>query len=81
MSDDLKIARFWMVWNPNGRAPTCRHKSREQADAEAARLATRNPGAVFFVMKMVGGKTATINQPADIKATAAENGGDDEIPF
>jgi len=85
MSDNLKMARFWMVWNPHGRARTSRHDSRASADTEAARLAARNPGAVFFVLKMVGGKAATINAPADITVTAAEPAAeketDVEIPF
>ena len=81
MSKELKMARFWMVWNPHGRAPTYRHYSRASADSEAARLAARNPGAVFFVLKMVGGNAATINLPADITVTAAKQEGDDELPF
>ncbi len=81
MSKELKANRFWMVWNPHGRAPTYRHDSRASADTEAERLAARNPGAVFFVLKMVGGKAATVNSPADITVTAAEKETDDELPF
>ncbi len=43
--------RFWMVWCPEGRAPTVKHDSYERAVSEAERLARANPGREFFVLQ------------------------------
>lgn len=42
---------FWMVWNPRGHAPTHRHESEREANVEAERLASANPGERFYVLK------------------------------
>ncbi len=47
--------KFWMVWSPQGRSPTYQHLSRWDADFEARRLAEKNPGCQFFVLKAVHG--------------------------
>lgn len=44
-------APFWMVWNPQGHAPTYRHPSQEAAAKEAERLARLNPGHRFHVLE------------------------------
>lgn len=49
----LKNATFWMVWNPEGHAPTHRHATLERAVAEAERLARANPGQAFVVLSSV----------------------------
>jgi hypothetical protein len=41
---------FYLVWNPNGRAPSRRHPSRAAASLEAERLARANPGQEFYVL-------------------------------
>lgn len=42
----------FLVWRKSkGRPPRFRHETREQAEAEAARLANDNPGAAFLVMQ------------------------------
>jgi hypothetical protein len=51
-------ARFWMVWSPQGRAPTHKHYSKESAETEAKRLAGIHAGSQFFVLKAVSGVTA-----------------------
>lgn len=71
--------KFWMIWSPQGRAPTYQHTSRVSADAEAERLAKANPGAEFFVLKAVSGKTANQPEALDIKITNKQ--WDDGIPF
>lgn len=43
--------QFWMVWNPNDRAPRFKHANSCLAVQEAERLATLNPGQQFFVLK------------------------------
>lgn len=42
---------FFVVWNPNGRNPTMRHKSEQAARAEALRLARENQGQQFFILE------------------------------
>ncbi len=66
------IGRFWMVWNPQGRAPTYRHNSRAAADAEASRLSSANPGRVFVVLKAVGAMIARVGDPETIKIIASD---------
>ena len=46
--------RFWMVWNPNGRAPTYQHFTEAEALQEAERLTTTygaTSGDVFYVLE------------------------------
>ncbi len=45
---------FWMVYNPQGGAPTYQHSSFQQAKAEAERLARMNPGQSFYVLQACG---------------------------
>jgi hypothetical protein len=73
-----KHHKFWMVWSPQGRAPTYKHTSREHADREAARLAKANPEREFFVLKAVGGTIATAPTVSAIKLRQHANL---EIPF
>ena len=42
---------FWLVWNPNGRAPSCRHWSEAEARIEAERLSGCSPGSKFYVLR------------------------------
>lgn len=45
---------FWMVWCDGKRkGPARRHDTKESADTEANRLATRHPGKAFFVLQAV----------------------------
>lgn len=53
MSNDLLYAPFWMVWNPNGHAPTFKHSSHESATAEAEHLARTNPERTFIVLEAI----------------------------
>lgn len=45
---------FWLVWNPQGHAPTRDHGSKASADREAERLARANRGQRFIVLQSVG---------------------------
>lgn len=76
--------RFYMVWNPNGRAPTYRHDTYPQAMAEARRLAGLNPSEQFVVLAAVA--TAKVRDPIMVipfegAFTVAAMEEDDEIPF
>lgn len=53
MSNVLKYAPFWLVWNPNGRSPTFRHHTESSAIAEAERLAKEHPGGTFIVLESI----------------------------
>lgn len=44
----------WCVWNKSGHRPKRFHNTREEAEAEAQRLARKRPGHKFIVMQMVG---------------------------
>jgi hypothetical protein len=43
----------WCVWTKWGNRPRVFHASREEAEAEAARLAKKNPGRRYLVLHMV----------------------------
>ena len=60
---DLSTPRFWMVWSPQGRAPTFKHHEKENAYIEAERLARSFPNQTFFVLKAIGGVQA---KPIDL---------------
>lgn len=42
--------QFWMVWNPEGHAPTVAHDSEYSALREAERLARSHMGLRFYVL-------------------------------
>ena len=42
---------FWLVWNPQGRAPMYRHITKHSATVEAERLARINHGQRFYVLQ------------------------------
>ncbi len=74
MSADLKYAPFWFVWNPDGRSPTFRHLSEDNAVTEAERLARLNPGETFVVLESVCARRVDSMLRLDLRAS---NG----IPF
>lgn len=78
MSKCKPVVRFWMVWSPQGRAPTQKHRTKINAEHEAVRLAERNPGAEFFVLKATGGCQAKPPKITDIKMVSDPDAG---IPF
>lgn len=63
---------FYVVLNPEGRVPTTTYRSREQAEAEAKRLAKAQRGDAFYVMHAVSLSMA----PPDVVTKAL-----DAIPF
>lgn len=76
----LKIAAqrpaFWMVWNPQGHAPTRDHATRQSAEREADRLARVNRGQRFIVLQSVSERVVD-----DVQVIAHVPDGDDELPF
>lgn len=64
--EKISESKFFLVWCPEGGAPTFRHSSLYSAANEAARLARNAPGSKFFVLKVVGGKVA-IDPVSDIE--------------
>lgn len=44
---------FWMVWSPQGHAPTAKHDEFRSAEGEAERLARANPGKEFYILQAV----------------------------
>ncbi len=55
---------FYVVWNPNGRAPMKKHPSKRDAETEAGRLARQNQGQTFVVLKSISEHVA-----CDVKVT------------
>lgn len=48
---DVTDEVFWMVWCPQGGAPTVAHGSESKAITEAGRLAQAHPGRQFYVLQ------------------------------
>jgi len=44
---------FYLIWNPNKKAPTKKHSNIREARAEAKRLAELNKGQEFIILKAV----------------------------
>jgi hypothetical protein len=70
--------KFWMVWSPQGRAPTMKHWDKDYAQAEAARLAAQNPGHHFYVLKAVSLVDA---EKPNIRCRKLMPGCEQRIPF
>lgn len=74
--------RFWMVWNPHGRAPTYKHFSRADAEKEAERLAHNNPSQSFYVLKAVGGTFGDVMlKPIELSKSTDADPMEEELPF
>ncbi len=65
---------FWMVWSPQGHAPTYKHASEYAARGEAERLARVHPGSQFVVLQAMSAVECT-----DLRRITFEN--DADIPF
>ena len=70
-------SKFWMVWNPAGRVPTPRHKTREKARAEALRLNANSPDDAFFILEAVERIAPRI---APVQITDLETGAELPVP-
>lgn len=53
--DREKQLRFWMVWSPQGGAPTYKHLTGAETDQVADRLSQNHAGRTFYALKAVGG--------------------------
>ena len=51
---DATQAKFWMVYGIGQRAPAAQHWTKDDAEAEARRLASQHPGITFVVLSAVG---------------------------
>lgn len=75
----IQRERFWMVWSPQGRTPSHKHFSREEADDEAKRLSRVTPSQEFFVLKAMAGFVRVPIVPEEPERI--EMIGGDGIPF
>jgi len=84
------IKKFWMVWNPAGRAPTRLHPTKESAEKEAVRLAREDRfqrGGPFYVLEAV--ERVQLDLPIEYSVMREEPwteqelsaAHDDQIPF
>lgn len=55
MREEKTKEPFWMVWNPENRAPRFKHETGQAALIEAERLAKENPGQEFVVLQAIRG--------------------------
>lgn len=55
----------WCVWGKNSRKPYIFHPDREQAEAEAQRLAEKTPGKKFLVFHVASKFQVSPERPAD----------------
>ena len=81
----MTTPRFYMVWSPQGRAPTYRHRTYHDAKTEARRLARLNPGGQFIVLGALSAhatkdpvEDTTFAGSLSVPSPTAD---DDEIPF
>lgn len=63
---------FFVVWNPQGRAPMVTHQREGNAVKEAERLAAMNPGQRFYVLE-----SKTVSERRSVTTTRLEH----ELPF
>lgn len=77
--DQLDDGSFWMVWNPQGRAPTHCHSTEEIAEQEAHRLARLAPGQTFVVLKALYACRITSLPPPPVERVSLALL--DQIPF
>lgn len=71
-----KRPAFWMVWNPQGQAPTRQHENKLSAEREAERLARANRGQRFIVLQSIGERVVD-----DVQVISHVADHDDEVPF
>lgn len=64
IANGTKPAKFWMV-SGSGNQPRIRHYTKRDAEQEAARLATANPGNAFYVLEAV----ESFEQPTSMNRT------------
>lgn len=71
---DIKFARdygfsacspFWLIWREDGHYPWFKHETREQAEAEASRLAAERPGQEFHILAVM----ATVSTSPEVIGT------------
>lgn len=62
-------AKFWLVWNKDGRNPLHGHANEGKARREARRLARKHPGATFIVL---GAISKHKMEPADTEPASVE---------
>ena len=70
----MKQCPFWVVWNPDGGSPTCRHETEASATQEAERLARIQPGSTFVVLASVVARRVENMLRIDLRAEG-------ELPF
>lgn len=79
---DKSQTKFWMVWNINGGVPRYQHWTKQDAEAEAKRLASVSPGKTFAVLACVSAFRAEVTPPAPLSIVKREPADSDrEIPF
>lgn len=71
------MKQFFLVWNPAGSNPQCRHSTPEEATREARRLASVSRGQTFFVLAAV---SASTHDPVKTERLEVDASGD-ELPF
>lgn len=76
-TDKERPKAYWVVWREGGSVPTKKHATRADAEQEAIRLASYNPGYRFVVLVS---QTAVVQKkpsPPPVEVTYFSGEGDD----
>lgn len=62
----MAAEQFYMVWNPNRAPPRVKHATHAEAKAEAERLAAKQPGDTFYILR--SRNAVTVEKKPDLNA-------------
>lgn len=62
----MNTEQFYMVWNPNRGTPRVKHATHAEAKAEAERLAAKQPGDTFYILR--SRNAVTVEKKPDLNA-------------
>lgn len=63
----MSTTEFWVVWNPSRGIPQVRHATQAEAEAEADRLAAKQPGEEFIVLRAESVTKVEVPKPTRVK--------------
>lgn len=58
---------FWLVWSDQGGVPTVRHRTEDEAHAEACRLAEKHRHRRFYILRCISHVEQVVIQTATVE--------------